>query len=169
MKKLKLYLDTSVISHLDAPDAPDKMVDTLKLWEALKRNSYIVCISPLVITEIEDCYEPKQSKLLKDLTDIKDFTIMLKETEEVADLANKYINAGILTQRNFSDCGHIAYASVYNCDMIISWNFKHMVNFKTIAGVKSVNALASYREMPIYTPTMFISGLEDEYEAKNQP
>jgi predicted nucleic acid-binding protein len=103
MKKLKLYLDTSVISHLYAPDVPEKMADTLKLWEAVKRGSYIICISPVVITEIEDCYEPKQSKLLKYITEVKDFVVMLKETEEVADLANKYVNAGILTQRNFSD------------------------------------------------------------------
>jgi len=42
--------------------------------------------------------------------------------------------------------------------MIVSWNFEHMVNYKTISGVKSVNALAGYKEMPIYTPTILISG-----------
>jgi len=42
--------------------------------------------------------------------------------------------------------------------MLISWNFKHLVNVKTITGVKGVNALAGYREMPIYTPTMLVSG-----------
>ena len=41
MKKLKLYLDTSVISHLDAPDTPEKMADTLALWEDLKSRSDI--------------------------------------------------------------------------------------------------------------------------------
>jgi len=39
------------------------------------------------------------------------------------------------------------YACVYNCDMIISWNFKYMVNIKTILGVKSVNAFVGYKEM----------------------
>jgi hypothetical protein len=46
--------------------------------------------------------------------------------------------------------------------MLVSWNFKHMVNLTTISGVKSVNALAGYREMPIYTPTMLISGGMDD-------
>jgi hypothetical protein len=76
----------------------------------------------------------------------------------VVELADKYLAAGILRPKSFDDAQHIAYACVYNCDMIVSWNFKHMVNIKTIAGVKSVNALAGYREMPIYTPTILISG-----------
>ena len=40
MKKLKIYLDTSVISHLDAPDAPEKMADTLMLWEDIKTSGF---------------------------------------------------------------------------------------------------------------------------------
>jgi hypothetical protein len=56
------------------------------------------------------------------------------------------------------DSQHIAYACVYSCDMVVSWNFKHMVNLKTISGVKSVNALAGYKEMFIYPPTMLIEG-----------
>ena len=74
------------------------------------------------------------------------------------ELARKYLDAGILQPKSFDDCQHIAYACVYNCDMVISWNFKHIVKVKTITGVKSVNALAGYREMPIYTPTMLIEG-----------
>jgi hypothetical protein len=46
--------------------------------------------------------------------------------------------------------------------MIVSWNFKHLVNVKTINGVKGVNALAGYKEMPIYTPTMLIEGGSDD-------
>jgi len=87
---------------------------------------------------------------------------LLQETDEVMGLASRYLEAGILPKKSFDDCQHIAYACVYNCDMIISWNFKHMVNYKTISGVKSVNALAGYKEMPIYTPTMLILGGADD-------
>jgi hypothetical protein len=41
--------------------------------------------------------------------------------------------------------------------MLVSWNFRHMVNYKVINGVKAVNILAGYREMFIYTPTILIS------------
>jgi hypothetical protein len=46
--------------------------------------------------------------------------------------------------------------------MLLSWNFGHLVNVKTISGVKGVNALAGYKEMPIYTPTMLIAGGNDD-------
>jgi len=52
LKKLKLYLDTSVISHLDAPDTPEKMADTLALWEDLKfRPDIKIVISELTLRE----------------------------------------------------------------------------------------------------------------------
>ena len=52
MKKQKIYLDTSVVSYLHQEDALEKMRDTLKLWEILKRGRYEVCISNIVMTEI---------------------------------------------------------------------------------------------------------------------
>jgi len=51
---------------------------------------------------------------------------------------------------------------VYNCDIIVAWNFKHMVNHKTISGIKAANALAGYKEMLIHTPTILISGGTDD-------
>ena len=159
MKKLKIYLDTSVISHLDAPDTPDRQEDTRKLWSSIQAGEFEVFLSPVVIFEVGKCSEPKHSILLDYLGAIQ-YT-ELQETDEVLELANRYLDAGILRQKSYDDCQHIAYACVYNCDMVISWNFKHLVNVKTISGVKSVNALAGYREMPIYTPTMLISGGAD--------
>ena len=156
MKRLKIYLDTSVISHLDAPDTPDKQRDTRKLWDAIQAGRYEVCISPVVMVELQKCFEPKRSSLAKQLRAIS-YTL-LQETDEVMELTTKYLDAGVLREKSYDDCQHIAYACVYNCDMLVSWNFKHMVNVKTMSGVKSVNALAGYREMPIHTPTIVISG-----------
>ncbi len=154
MKKLKIYLDTSVISHLDAPDVLSRQADTHKLWEAIKAGEYNVCISPVVLIELDVCAEPKRSGLLAKLGEI-DYT-ELNETDEVLALAARYLEAGILPEKSGRDRQHIAYACVYMCDMIVSWNFKHLVNYKTISSVKGVNAFTGYREMPIYSPTMLI-------------
>jgi predicted nucleic acid-binding protein len=156
MKKLRIYLDTSVISHLDAPDVPEKQQDTRKLWDAIQAGEYDVFISPIVMVELDECREPKHSVLLEWLSVIN-YT-ELHTDDEVFELAAQYLKAGILPQKSARDRQHIAYACVYNCDMVISWNFRHMVNVKTISGVKGVNALAGYKEMPIYTPTILISG-----------
>jgi predicted nucleic acid-binding protein len=162
MKRLKLYLDSSIISHLYAPDVPEKMADTVALWELIKKGRFEVYISPAVTVELARCVQPKLSFMLSKLDEIEYTTLM--ETDEIGQLANQYVQAGVLSTKNFVDCQHIAYACVYNCDIIVSWNFGHMVNYKTINGVKAVNALMGYKEMPIYSPTMLISGLEVENE-----
>ena len=61
----KLYLDTSIISHLDASDAPDKMRDTMKLWEYFIENKYDIFLSNVTLNEIIDCNETKKTFMLE--------------------------------------------------------------------------------------------------------
>ena len=58
MEKLKVYLDTSVISHLMQEDVPEKMADTLKLWDMFKDGKYDVYLSTVTLEEVSDCPEP---------------------------------------------------------------------------------------------------------------
>ena len=158
MRKLKLYLDSSTISHLFADDVPEKMADTNQLWEDFIDDKYQLYISPVVIAEIDNCPEPKRSNLYAKMKQIQ-FEI-LERTEEITYLAGEYINNGVLSEKSFVDCLHIAFAVVNNCDIIVSWNFKHLVNVKTINKVKIVNAINQYREISIVPPTMLIEGVE---------
>ena len=152
MRKLKLYLDTSIISYLFAEDTPEKMNDTLLLWKDLISDKYDIFMSPVVINEIRNCTEPRQSMMFEKLEQIN-FHI-LNEIDEIFALADEYIKGGVLNAKNHDDCLHIAYAVVYNCDIIVSWNFKHLVNFKTINKVKVVNAIHLYKEISIISPAM---------------
>ena len=154
MRKLKLYLDTSTISHLFAEDVPDKMADTNRLWSKLIDGEYEIVISPVVVNEIKKCSEPKQTQMVKRLDELR-FRV-LTETDEVKILAAEYIKGGVLTEKSRDDCLHIAYAVIDNCDAIVSWNFKHLVNFKTINKVRVVNTIQRYKEIGIITPTMLI-------------
>ena len=63
MRKLKIYLDTSVISHLQQEDAPEKMADTLRLWNMIQEEVFDVVMSDVVFDELDDCPEPKRSYL----------------------------------------------------------------------------------------------------------
>jgi predicted nucleic acid-binding protein len=159
MRKLKMYLDTSVISHLFADDTPDKMADTIKLWDDCVKGKFEIYISDVVISEIRQCSEPKQSRMLEKMRLIE-FEV-LPETDTVKELAAEYIKEGVLTEKSLDDCLHIAYAVINNCDIIVSWNFKHLVNFKTIDKVRIVNAINRYKEISIISPTMLI---EDDDE-----
>jgi len=147
-------LESSAISHLDAPDVPDKMADTKLFWEDLQAGKYDVYISPVVVNEIERTSEPKRAFMLEQ---IKSLDIqLLAESEEAKALGDEYLRQGVLTPKSKDDCLHIAYAVVYNCDVIISWNFKHMVNYRVIDRVRVVNAINRYREIAICSPTMML-------------
>ena len=154
MLKSKIYLDTSVISHLHQLDAPDMMDDTLALWEQIKHGYYDVYISDVGINEIMDNAEPKLSILLKYLDEI-DFTLLTAD-DEVRAYADKMVEEGILTQKRYDDCLHVGCAVANQCHMILSWNFKHMVRVKTVNGVRSINSMLGYHGIDIYPPSMII-------------
>jgi len=159
MKKLKLYLDTSVISYLDASDTPEKMADTIALWEEIKEGKYDVVVSELTFEEVAHCFEPKRTFLNSELGKIE-ATIATRK-KEISELAKSYVKNGVLSQKSYDDCMHIAYAVVHCCDFLVSWNFKHLVNVNTIKGVKIVNAINDYREISIISPTMLTSKEEE--------
>jgi hypothetical protein len=67
-------------------------------------------------------------------------------------LAKKYIEQGIIPAKYEDDALHIAIASVNNLDVIVSWNYKHIVKLKTKKEVTGINALLGYKEIEIYSP-----------------
>jgi predicted nucleic acid-binding protein len=160
MRKLKLYLDTSVISHLDAADTPEKMADTLRLWEMILSGEYSVAWSDVTVAEVEDCPEPKLSKLRTHMAEVD--AELIPVNDAVTALASQFIGMGILTPKSLSDCQHIASAMTAGCDVIVSWNFKHIVNPKTVRGVKVVSVVAHVPDVMIFTPSAMIGGTEDD-------
>ena len=162
MRKLKVYLDTSVVSYLYQVDAPEKMQNTLDLWELFKNKVYEVYISDIVIREISGCNEEKL-KILLDYLDQIDYNI-IETDEDTVELAGKFIDFGILKQKSFDDCQHIAAAILAGCDIITSWNFKHIVNVKTVRGVKVITTLKGYKDLLIYLPSVLIEREDDNYE-----
>ena len=161
MRKLKVYLDTSVVSYLYQVDAPEKMQNTLDLWKLFKNKVYEVYISDIVIREISGCNEEKL-KILLDYLDQIDYII--ETDEDTVELAGKFIDFGILKQKSFDDCQHIAAAILAGCDIITSWNFKHIVNVKTVRGVKVITTLEGYKDLLIYPPSVLIESEDDDYE-----
>ncbi len=149
-----MYLDTSVISHLMQEDVPEKMADTRKLWEMFKNGVYEVCLSSLTMKEVSDCSEPKRSALRDYLKQIQYESYDI--TKDVLDVAHQLIAMGVLTNKSFDDCQHIGAAVVNNCDCIISWNFKHIVNIKTIRGVRAITNLEGYKPIEIWSPSVLL-------------
>ena len=156
MKRLKIYLDTSVISHLDAPDVPEKQEDTRKLWDDIQIRKYEVVISDVTIDEMEGCPEPKLSYLRSMLGKIE--YIDIDKNVEAVRLSRLYFEMGGLPPKSRIDAMHIAIATAYSCNIILSWNFKHIVNYRAMTAVESVNIKEGYAPLKILSPTMLLEG-----------
>jgi predicted nucleic acid-binding protein len=117
MKKMRLYLETSVISHLDQQDAPFLMMETHKLWDLIRVGRYDVVISNIAIGEINRCKENKRNTLYGYLAEV-DYTFVSIDAHGV-EIAGRFIDLGILRQKSFNDCQHIAAAVISGCDVIV--------------------------------------------------
>ena len=105
-----------------------------------------------------DCTEPKRS-IMADYLNEADFEV-LTINSEINDLAQEIIRRGILTPKSLADCTHIAAAIINNCDIIVSWNFKHLVNIRTINGIREITVSNHYKAIDIYTPSVLLKGDE---------
>jgi hypothetical protein len=83
--------------------------------------------------------------------------LVVEKNQEAEDLAWEYVNKNILSRKSFNDCLHIALSALSSCDYLVSWNFRHLVNVKTVEGVRMVNAIKHYREIMIVSPNMLLN------------
>lgn len=160
MKRIKLYLDTSVPSFLFAKDSPEKLDATVRFWEILRLGLYDVVVSDVLLAEISRSNEPSSQELEEKLMEI--VVEIVTVDDDIYSLAQKYIDEGIIPQKYQDDALHIALATYNEADALISWNFRHMVKLKTIRGVNGINRMLGFKELEILTPQSWIQ--EDNYE-----
>jgi len=151
MKKLKLYLETSIWNFLFADDAPEKRDITKEFFTSVKQELFEIYISDVVISELSDTPDIHKRELL--LEKVKEYDpIELVRDEEVDALVKKYMEARFFPERFIDDARHIAVAVVNNIDIVVSWNQDHMVKVQTRFGVNGVNRLEGYKDIDIATP-----------------
>jgi len=150
MHKLKIYLDTTIISHAVDARNPETQRLTIKFFEETKAGKYEVFISDLVMAEINKADSVTRQKLIEQVKNLDPEGLDL--SEEARALAGRYIEQGIIPEKYKDDAQHIAIAVVNEMNMILSWNFEHIVKAKTIREVTAINILMGYKTIEIYSP-----------------
>ena len=159
MKKLRIYLDTSVINFVFAEDAPDFMHATIEFFED-HSVFYDLYASNIVLLEIERTSDPEHRQRLHMVLAEHDVSILPDDhADEVHDLAERYIEKGIIPKSKIEDAMHVAYATVHEMDVLLSWNFRQLANLKTEANVVAVNVEEGY-----WHPLRLVSPLEVMHE-----
>jgi len=156
MKKLKIYLDTSAVGYLDETTSPKEMNDMQTLWEHIKQGKYDVCLSEVTLNEIHTNKNTvKVNKLVQYLSQISFDTIEVnEEINRVAALVKS--NNLLISDKHQNDRLHIGCAVVSGCDVLVSFNFKHLVNVRIIRGVRGIASLSGYGNIDIMPPEMLI-------------
>ena len=151
MKKLKLYLETSVWNFYFADDAPEKKEATMQFFEQVERGEYEIFISDMVFREIDRATEEKRTALTELI--VKYQPKELEMTDEVLKLANIYLHEVALPERAVDDSRHVALATIYEMDALISWNLKHLANLKRMEKINGVNLIEGYlKKLELITP-----------------
>jgi len=142
-KKISLYLDTSVIGGYFDKEFEQ---DTRLLFQNIKNEKYNAFISSSVMEELKKAPE-KVRNILNEIN-----CELIKVIPEYELLADEYIKEKVVGETSRDDCIHIATATINNIDILVSWNFKHIVNVQRIRGYNSVNIKKGYRQLDIRTP-----------------
>ncbi len=158
MRKLKIYLDTSVINFLFADDAPDYMKATIDFFDNYL-NEFDAFISDVVLAEIKRTPDAQKRDLLMSTIEKYKLRIYNNLTEEIESMATGYIDKGIIPVKKIDDALHIAFATYYEFDILLSWNFKHLSNIKKQKEINIVNLNNGYCK-----PLVLINPLEVIYE-----
>jgi predicted nucleic acid-binding protein len=145
--KLKLYLDTSVISALfDERNPERKSLTEAFFGECEKFRLYI---SSITIAEIEKTPDNDIKNLMKGKT--TKFSV-LEVSNDVEELTRGIIDKGAVNELYLEDAYHIAIAIINEMDILLSWNFRHIVRKKTRDIVKMICTLNNLRQIEIITP-----------------
>ncbi|MBI4652873.1 PIN domain-containing protein [Candidatus Kuenenbacteria bacterium] len=149
-EKLKIYLDTSVISAYFDERLLERQGYTKSSWKILK--NYDIYISQLVLKEINN--HPDTIKRNKMLQLVKNFKILSIETKEIKELAQEYVKKKIIPEKYWEDALHLACASVNELNILTSWNYAHLLKLNTKTRVNAINILLGYKPIELVEPPM---------------
>jgi predicted nucleic acid-binding protein len=154
MRQLRVYVDTSVLGAVFDEEFSES---TIIFFKQVRDGRFEIVVSSLLADEIRDAPQ-----------EVRDFYLEIVELAEsvtpsgqTIQLQQAYLDAGIVTQKWAADALHIAMAAVAGCDMVVSWNFRHMVHYDKRRKYNAVNTLHGYNGVDIITPAEVIRYEED--------
>jgi predicted nucleic acid-binding protein len=156
MRPPRVYVDTSVFGGSQDVEFD---TDSQRFFDRVRAGDFEVLVSRMVLEELASAPSHVQG-VLRTLP--PDRFVVLERTAETLRLADAYIDAGVLTASKRTDALHVAAATVARADLILSWNFRHMVNYDRIRGFSAVNLMQGYHPVDIRSPQELAYGREDE-------
>ena len=153
--KTRLYFDTSFFGGVY--DEEFEEISTL-LFEKVKLGQIVCVYSDLSEAELQNAPQ-RVRDYFADLP--KENMQFVEVSEEAYELAQKYLDEKVVGQTSVDDCRHIATATLNKVDILVSWNFKHIVNVFKIRGYNSMNLRCGYSQLDIRSPKEIVYNEDD--------
>jgi hypothetical protein len=151
-----VYLDTSVFGGVEDEEFAEA---SRRVFDRVRRGEFVVLLSRPTLTELETAPEGVRAVLAQLPVEQVE---RVELSDEMRDLAECYLDEGVLGRSSEADALHVATATVAAADLILSWNFKHIVRVDRIRKFNGVNALRGYDAVDIRSPLEVEHVDEDE-------
>ena len=146
MHRARVYVDTSVFGGTQDEEFT---AASCRFFDRVKAGEYHLLVSQITLDEL--LAAPESVRQVLDSLPEGSFSELPIE-DEVRALANAYVAGGALGRASLEDASHVAAATVGGADLIVSWNFRHLVNYTRIQRFNAVNLLNGYRTIDIRSP-----------------
>ncbi len=146
MKKPRIYVDTSVIGGCLDLEFEEW---SRSLLNDFRKGDLLLLLSEVVEAEALDG-PPEVAEVYREFKELTHEFLFL--TTEVIDLANAYLKHGVVSRNFLEDAQHIALATIAKADALLSWNFRHVVNFQRVRKFNAVNLEMGYTMIEIHSP-----------------
>ena len=143
---LRIYIDSSVVGGCRDAEFEDA---SNELMDMVRAGKVALLVSDLLVDELRPA-PPEVREVLPSLP--KGAVERLPTSEEAEALRDAYRAAGVVGAARARDALHVALATVGGADMIVSWNFRHIVHHDKIRGFLAVNMLHGYPAIGIFSP-----------------
>ena len=145
MRKLKVYLDTSIINFVTADDAIEYRNITREFLDNYFTD-YAIYISEVVLFEIQKTADENRRKVLFDTISKYKLEVFEPLNDEIEKLADLYVENDIIPRNKMEDALHLGFSTFFEFDILLSWNFKHLANIKKEIQINSINSLNGYEK-----------------------
>jgi predicted nucleic acid-binding protein len=155
MAATSTYCDTSVFGGVFDEEFEGA---SRAFFDLVRRGRFEILVSDISRAEISSA--PKQVRELFD--GLLEYMRLVEADERILLLRDEYVSAGIVGRRSIDDAAHVAAATVAGADLIVSWNFRHMVHYEKIRLYNEVNARLRYGSIDIRSPLEVIEYADEE-------
>ncbi|MBC8527354.1 MAG: PIN domain-containing protein [Candidatus Cloacimonetes bacterium] len=153
MKKT-VYLDTTIPSYLfDKRKSLQPYSELTRKWLETEKNNYDIWLSEETLSELEEGDYPNKARIIEFASKIQ----TLPYDKSIVEIAQVYIDNYVMSQILKGDAIHLAYASYYKMDFLLTWNCNHLANANKRQHIRIINTRLNLFMPEIVTPLVLFA------------